>query len=337
VVEEGCLVPGAKLTATVDPEARAATRRNHSATHLLHWALREVVGPSAAQKGSLVSSDRLRFDYSGTRPLGADELRRIEDLVNGAVLANTPVSTAVLPMDQAKETGAIGIFEEKYGDVVRVLTIGPSMELCGGTHAHRTGDIGLFTVLSESGLAAGVRRIEATTGLRSLAHLRSVEAELGSAASLLKSPSTQVADKVQRLLDAQRELSRELDRVKRAMMSGGSADLSAEAREVDGIRVLGAVVELGDPQALREMADKLRDKLAPAVVLLGSEAKDKALLVCTVSKEATGRFKAGQVVKEAAAIVGGGGGGRADFAQAGGSDPSKLAEAVAHLYTLAGV
>ena len=337
-VSNGSIAPGSTAELTVDPTLRSATRRNHSATHLLHWALREVVGPTAAQKGSLVGPDRLRFDYSGTRPLEPAELVRIEDLVNERVLANTEITTEALPMDEAKSRGAIGIFEEKYGEVVRMLTIGPSIELCGGTHAHRTGDIGLFKLLSETGLAAGVRRIEATTGLNALGHLRRVETELTSTASLLKAPAHQLHERVERLLEQQKEAHREIDRLKRSLMSGDSADLSSSARDVDGAKVLGAKVDLGDAGALREMADQLRDKLAPAVVLLGSPSKDrtKALLVCTVSKELTKQFRAGDIVKAAASVVGGNGGGRPDFAQAGGPDPDKLDEAVAKIYELVG-
>ncbi len=337
-VVSGSFEPGVEVDLRVDHELRSATRRNHSATHLLHWALRQVVGETAAQKGSLVGPDRLRFDYSGTRPLEASEIEQIENLVNACVLDNSDITTETLPMDEAKRRGAIGIFEEKYGDVVRMLTIGPSLELCGGTHAHRTGDIGLFKVLSETGLAAGVRRIEATTGLNALAHLRRVESELTGAASLLKAPALQLRDRVGRLVEQQKESHREIERLKRSLMSGGSADLSADAREVDGARVLGATVELGDAGALREMADQLRDKLAPAVILLGSASKDgkKALLVCSVSKALTGRFRAGDIVKVAASVVGGNGGGRPDFAQAGGPDPSKLNEAVTKVYELVG-
>ncbi len=337
-VVSGSFKPGAEADLRVDHELRSATRRNHSATHLLHWALRQIVGETAAQKGSLVGPDRLRFDYSGTRPLGAAEIEQIENLVNARVLENTDITTEALPMDEAKERGAIGIFEEKYGDVVRMLTIGPSLELCGGTHAYRTGDIGLFKVLSETGLAAGVRRIEATTGLNALGHLRRVESELAGAASLLKAPALQLRDRVEHLIEQQKESRREIERLKRSLMSGDSADLSADAREVDGARVLGATVELGDAGALREMADQLRDKLAPAVVLLGSVSKDgkKALLVCSVSKALTDRFRAGDIVKAAASVVGGKGGGRPDFAQAGGPDPSKLAEAVTKVYEFVG-
>ncbi|MFW2390288.1 MAG: alanine--tRNA ligase [Polyangiales bacterium] len=337
-VAAGTFKAGIEVDLRVDHELRSATRRNHSATHLLHWALRQVVGETATQKGSLVGPDRLRFDYSGTRPLEAAELAQIEDLVNERVLENTEITTEALAMDAAKARGAIGIFEEKYGDVVRMLTIGPSLELCGGTHAERTGDIGLFKILSETGLAAGVRRIEATTGLNALGHLRRVESELSGAAALLKSPAPQLRDRVARLIEQQKESQREIDRLKRSLMSGDSADLSTGAREVEGARVLGATVELGDAGALREMADQLRDKLAPAVVLLGSPSKDgkKALLVCSVSKDLVGRFRAGDIVKAAANVVGGNGGGRPDFAQAGGPDPSKLGDAVEKVYELVG-
>jgi alanyl-tRNA synthetase len=337
-VVSGSFKRGTEADLRVDHELRSATRRNHSATHLLHWALRQVVGETAAQKGSLVGPDRLRFDYSGTRPLEPTQIGQIENLVNAQVLKNTTITTEPLPMDEAKKRGAIGIFEEKYGDVVRMLTIGPSLELCGGTHATRTGDIGLFKVLSETGLAAGVRRIEATTGLNALEHLRRVESELTGAASLLKAPTQQLRDRVGRLIEQQKESQREIERLKRSLMSGDSADLSGDAREVDGARVLGATVELGDAGALREMADQLRDKLAPAVILLGSRSKDgkKAMLVCSVSKALTDRFRAGDIVKAAASLVGGKGGGRPDFAQAGGPDPSKLREAVTKVYELVG-
>jgi alanyl-tRNA synthetase len=337
-VVSGSFEVGANVKLQVDHEVRSATRRNHSATHLLHWALRKIVGETATQKGSLVGPDRLRFDYSGTRPLEVAELQQIEDLVNACVLENSEITTDALAMDEAKARGAIGIFEEKYGEVVRMLTIGPSLELCGGTHARRTGDIGLFKVLSETGLAAGVRRIEASTGLNALGHLRRIESELTGAASLLKSPATQLRDRVERLLEEQKESQREIERLKRSLMSGDSADLSANAREIDGVKVLGATVELGDAGALREMADQLRDKLAPAVILLGSPSKDgkKALLVCSVSKDLIDRFRAGDIVKAAAGIVGGNGGGRPDFAQAGGPDTSRLEDAVHAVYEIAG-
>ena len=334
VVHRGKVVKGRfdignGVTLEVDRAQRSATRRNHSATHLLHWGLRQVVGPAAAQKGSLVGPDRLRFDYASQKPLEASEIARIEDLVNHAILENSEVTTDVLGMEEAKRRGAIGIFEEKYGDVVRMLRIGPSLELCGGAHVARTGDIGLFTILSDSGVSAGVRRIEAATGMNALAHLRVIQTELGQTAALVKAHPTKTREQVERVIDSQKELRREIERHKKQLMSGGSKDLTSEAVTIGGAKVLGAVVELGDAAALREMADQLKDKLAPAVVLLGSATADgKAILACSVSKELTKKVQAGAIVKQAAAIVGGGGGGRPDFAQAGGTEPGKLAEAV---------
>jgi alanyl-tRNA synthetase len=332
----GTLESGVGVDLEVDHTLRSATRRNHSATHLLHWALRTVVGPTAVQKGSLVSPDRLRFDYSGSRALDHEELAKIEDLVNGKILLNAPVETEVLPMAEAKAKGAIGLFEEKYGEVVRMLRMTDhSIELCGGTHASRTGDIGMFKILSESGVAAGVRRVEAVTGTGAVAHVRTVERELGRAAALLKGSPTQTVEKVERLLSTVKEKDKEIDELKKKLLSGGTGDLSSEAKEQAGVKVLGKVVDIGDAKALRDLADQLKDKLAPAVILLGTPTKDgRALLACSVSKEATERFKAGDIVKDAAAVVGGGGGGRPDFAQAGGNDPSKLEAAVARVYEL---
>ena len=339
VVEGEGLAVGDALTLEVDHALRSATRRNHSATHILHWALRQVLGETVAQKGSLVGPDRLRFDYGTPRAPTEEELQRVEDLVNAAILENTAITTDVMAMDAAKERGAIGIFEEKYGDVVRVLKIGPSLELCGGTHAFRTGDIRLFTVLGDSNLASGVRRIEAATGLNALAHLRATRGQLEETAELLKATPQETKERVEKLLDAQKSLHKEIERLQKELVSGGGAkDLTSEAKEVDGVKVLGATVPSVDGKALREMADQLRDKLAPAVILLGAPSPNgkKAILVCSVSKDVTDRFKAGDIVKQAAAIVGGGGGGRPDFAQAGGSDPTKLDEAVAHVYQATG-
>jgi alanyl-tRNA synthetase len=335
-VEHGVIAEGDEVTMEVDHARRTATRRNHSATHLLHWALRTVVGPTALQKGSLVGPDRLRFDYAASRPLERDELRRIEDLVNAKILENAEITTEVLPIEEARARGAIGIFEEKYGAVVRMLTMTrDSVELCGGTHAARTGDIGFFKVLSDAGLAAGVRRIEAATGHNALRHVRELEDELDRAAEALKTRPMEVHAKVERLLAQVRALQKSNDDLQRKLLLGAAADPSAQAREIGGVRVLGATVDVQDPGVLRQLADKLRDKLAPSVVVLGSATKDgKALLVATVSKDLVGRYQAGRIVKEVAAIVGGGGGGRPDFAQAGGNDPSKLGEAVARVYDL---
>jgi alanyl-tRNA synthetase len=335
-LEQGSIEKGQKVELEVDNGTRSATRRNHSATHLLHLALRSVVGPQAMQKGSMVGPDRLRFDYSAATALTEDQIARIEDIVNERILRNADVTTDVLGMNEAKERGAIGIFEEKYGDVVRMLTIADSKELCGGTHVRRTGDIGSFKVLSDSGIAAGVRRIEAATGVNALAYTRELERELSRVAAAVKGTVREAGDKVQKLLDRQREQQREIDALKKKLTSGGSRDLSESAREVNGMRVLGAVVDLDDTKALRDLSDNLRDKLAPAVIVLGGKAADgRALLVCAVSKELTGRLKAGDIIKELAAMVGGGGGGRPDFAQAGGNDPDKLEAAVARVYDLA--
>jgi len=337
VLEKGSLEKGQKVQLEVDNASRSATRRNHSATHLLHLALRSVVGPQAMQKGSMVGPDRLRFDYSASQPLTEDQIARIEDMVNERILKNADVTTDVLGMSEAKERGAIGIFEEKYGDVVRMLTIADSMELCGGTHVRRTGDIGSFKVLSDTGIAAGVRRIEAATGANALAYTRELERELSRVAAAVKGTVREAGDKVHKLLERQREQQREIESLKKKLTSGGTRDLSENARDVNGIKVLGAVVDLGDAKALRDLSDNLRDKLAPAVIVLGSKAADgRALLVCAVSKELTSKVKAGDIIKELAAMVGGGGGGRPDFAQAGGSDPDKLEAAVARVYELVG-
>jgi alanyl-tRNA synthetase len=238
-------------------------------------------------------------------------------------------------MPEAKRRGAIGIFEEKYGDVVRMLTIADSIELCGGTHVRRTGDIGAFKILSDAGIAAGVRRIEAVTGMNALRYSRELERELGAAAALVKSSPREVCEKVERLLEQRKEQARELEQWKRKAASGSSRDLASEARKIGDTRVLGARVDVGDPKALRELADSLRDKLDPAVIALGAVTDDgRALLVCAVSKTLTSRVRAGDIIKELAAMVGGGGGGRPDFAQAGGSDPSKLDLALARVYEL---
>jgi alanyl-tRNA synthetase len=332
-LEDAPLEMGAPIELEVDRALRGGTRKNHSATHLLHWALRTVLGPQAMQKGSLVGPDRLRFDYAGSRPMTDEEIARVEDLVNAKIQVNAPIETEVLPMDDAKARGAIGIFEEKYGAVVRMLTMtSDSIELCGGTHASRTGDIGLLKIVSESGLAAGVRRIEAQTGMGALRFVRDMERELTDAAALLKAKRGEIADRVQRLLEANKALQKEIEQQKKKLVRGSTQDLTADARKVGDVTFLGTTVDISDGKALRELADQLRDKLAPAVILLGADAGGKALLACSVSKEITDRFHAGNLIRDAAQIVGGGGGGRPDFAQAGGKDPSKLGEAVDLVY-----
>jgi alanyl-tRNA synthetase len=331
---------GEKVKLEVDHALRTATRRNHSATHLLHWALRQVVGESATQKGSMVGPDRLRFDYSAGKPLTADEISRIEDLVNEKILLDAPIQTEVLPIDEAKKRGAMAIFEEKYGDVVRVLTMTKdSVELCGGTHARALGEIGLFKILSDNGIAAGVRRIEAATGLNALDYVRKLEGTVKNAAKLVKAGSNDLPEKIERLLEDTKKLEKELADTKRKLAMGGSGgggidDLASKARSLSFGKALAVKVDVPDGAMLRELAEKLRDKLGDAVVLVGSVSGPKAMLVCTVSKSLTDKFKAGELIKPVAQILGGSGGGRPDMAQAGGTEIAKLDEALETLYGL---
>jgi alanyl-tRNA synthetase len=340
---QGRLAVGDRVLLEVDREKRAATRRNHSATHLLHWALGAVLGPHVEQKGSLVAPDVLRFDFSHPRPLTPGEVERVEDLVNEKILRNEPVLTEVLPINEARARGAKAIFEEKYGDVVRVLTMtSDSVELCGGTHARSLGDIGFFKITSEAGVAAGVRRVEAVTGLNALAYVREQEKLLRDIAQAAKAPGPRprvevvaaLADKVRELEKAKADLTRKLAMGGGAGggAGGGVEGWLASAREVGGVKALAVESEVGDAATLRELADKLRDKLGDAVVLVGSKAGGKAALVLTVSKSLTGRFKAGELIAPIAARVGGKGGGRPDMAQAGGPDAAGLAEALPLLY-----
>ncbi|MBK8215694.1 MAG: alanine--tRNA ligase [Myxococcales bacterium] len=343
-VVRGALAVGDTVLGTVDTKARAETRRNHSATHLLHYALRAVLGEQATQKGSLVGPSRLRFDFSHGRAVSAEEITKIEALVNAKVLENAKVVTEVLPIAEAKARGATAMFGEKYGDVVRVLTMtSDSVELCGGTHARATGDIGLFKVVSESGVAAGVRRIEAVTGEGALAYVQKLESEVRSAAQVLKAQPHELTEKLEKLTQASRALEKELAEAKRklAFAGGGGAgeggkgggldDLAARATTRSFGKVLAAKVVAPDGAVLREMAEKVRDKLGDAIVLLGAENAGKAQLVVTVSKGLVGRFRAGDLIKPVAQIVGGSGGGRPDMAQAGGTETQKLDEALKKL------
>jgi alanyl-tRNA synthetase len=339
-VQEGTLHVGQVVRLDVDHARRTATRRNHSATHLLHYALRAVLGEQAAQKGSLVGPDRLRFDFSFGRPVTPEEVQHIEDLVNAKVLLAAPVTTEVLPINEARARGAVAIFEEKYGDVVRVLTMTKdSVELCGGTHARSLGEIGLFKILSEGGVAAGVRRIEAATGLNALAYVRQLEGTLRAAARVVKSGPNDVAEKVEKLALHERALEKEVADLKRKLAMGGSNggsvdDMLSRARNIPGGRVLSEKVDVADVSTLRELAEKLRDKLGDAVVLLGSVNGAKASLVLTVSQSLTARYKAGDLIKPVAQILGGSGGGRPDMAQAGGTDVARMDEAMNRLYGL---
>jgi alanyl-tRNA synthetase len=335
-VVTGSLEVGQVVQLQVDVVRRERTRRNHSATHLLHWALRQVLGPQAQQKGSLVGPDRLRFDFTHGQPLTDEQVARIEELVNGAILQNAPIRTEVLTMEQARSRGATMIFEEKYGDVVRMLTIGPSTELCGGVHARATGDIGLFKITGEQGVAAGVRRLLASTGEGSLAYVHGLEAKIAEAARAAKTTPDGLAEKIARMQERQRTLEKEIEALQKKLLTGGGSggldSMVAQAREVSGVKVLGVRTDVTDRGALRELAEQLRDKLGDSIVLVGSESDGKAQLVATVSKGLTARFKAGDLIRPIAAQLGGSGGGRPDMAQAGGSDVAKLDEAIEAIY-----
>jgi alanyl-tRNA synthetase len=333
-VESGELRVGDTVELTVDVERRDDIRRNHSATHLLHWALRQVLGTHVTQKGSLVAPDRLRFDFSHTAPLTDEEKQKVEDLVNARIRKNVATDTAVLPIGEAKQAGAIAFFGEKYGDTVRVVTMGESKEFCGGTHVARTGDIALFKLTEETGIAQGVRRVEAATGAGAFGYVRKMESELLESGRLLRAGEFEVAARIGKLQADQRALEKELEKLRRKLASGGGRDLAAEARDVGGVRVLATRADVADPKALREVADQLRDKLGSCVVVLAGVEGDKIALVAVVSSDLVGKHHAGKIVGEVAKAVGGKGGGRPDMAQGGGSDPAALDAALAKVADL---
>lgn len=326
---EGMLRLGDVITAQVDGARRQRTMRHHSATHLLHKALREVLGPHVQQKGSLVDADKTRFDFSHAAPLTAEEIGRIEALVNAEVLANLPTRVRVLPLEEARQSGAVMLFGEKYGDTVRVLDIGGSCELCGGTHVSRTGDIGLFKITSESGVAAGVRRVEAVTGDVALTFVGAQLALLQQAAGLLKTVPAEVPARITQLQDQLKTAERELARMTSRLAASQGGDLAAQAVSVAGAQVLAARLDGVDAKALRETLDKLRDRLGTAAIVLATVSESKVSLVAGVTADLTDRVKAGDLVNFVAQQVGGKGGGRPDMAQAGGTDPSHLSEALA--------
>ncbi len=329
-VEEGELRVGDTLEARVDAERRRATALNHSATHLMHAALRRVLGDHVQQKGSLVDPERLRFDFSHFEPVSREQLLAIERLVNQEIRENHPVETRVMSLEDAKATGAMALFGEKYADQVRVLRMGDfSTELCGGTHARAVGDIGLFKILSEGGIASGVRRIEATTGGQALAVVEADEERLLRLASLVKGSREDLDDKVAALLERARRLEKELADLKAKAASAAGQDLAAQAEEIGGIKVLAARLDGADAKALRDALDRLKDKLGSAIILLAAESEGRVNLIAGVTKDLTDRFQAGDLIREAAAKVGGKGGGRPDMAQAGGSDPTGLPAALA--------
>jgi alanyl-tRNA synthetase len=334
-VAAGEIRVGDAVELEVDAAARAATVRNHSGTHLLHAALRRVLGPQALQKGSLVAPDRLRFDFTHDAPLLREEIRAVEDLVNAWIEADAPASVRQLPYADAIAAGAIAIFEEKYGEEVRVISFGDfSTELCGGTHAHRTGEVGVLKIVSESGIAAGVRRIEAQTGLGALEWVRGREELLERAAALLRVPAAEVPERLERLLEERRALERELEAARAAARGAASRDLTQAAREVAGVRVLAARVDGADAKGLRGLVDELKSRLGSAIVLLAAEEGGRVSLACGVTPDLVARFRAGDLVREVSQVLGGKGGGRPDFAQGGGSDGARLDEALGRLAAL---
>jgi alanyl-tRNA synthetase len=325
----GVLRVGDAVSAQVDTVARHRSMWNHSATHLLHAALRQVLGKHVEQKGSLVDAQRTRFDFSHGKPVSEDEIRRIEALVNAAIQKNYDVTARIMKYDEAIKAGALAFFGDKYADEVRVLTMGEfSTELCGGTHVRRTGDIGFFKIVSESGVAAGIRRIEAVTGEGALAWVQQQEAKLAQAASVLKAPVSEVSTKLAQVLDNVRTLERELARLKSKLASSQGDDLASQAVEVKGSKVLAATLEGADAKTLRETLDKLKDRLKSAAIVLGAVNDGKVSLIAGVTADLITRIRAGELVNYVAQQVGGKGGGRPDMAQAGGTEPAKLSHAL---------
>ncbi len=328
-VVEGSVSVGDVLNARVDAERRAKTIRNHSATHLMHKALREVLGGHVQQKGSLVNAERTRFDFAHNAPMTDADIAKVEAIVNAEILANAATQARVLPIEEAQKTGAVMLFGEKYGDEVRVLDIGSSRELCGGTHVGRTGDIGLFKIVAESGIQAGVRRVEAVTGDNALAYLQSLEGTVNQLASTLKSAPADVPVRLGQLLEQVRGLEKELAAVKGKLASSQGDELLAQAVDVKGLKVLAAVLDGGDAKSLRETLDKLKDKLKSAAIVLAAVEGGKVQLAAGVTSDRTAKVKAGELVNFVAQQVGGKGGGKPDMAMAGGTDPKNLAAALA--------
>ncbi|PXZ48474.1 alanyl-tRNA synthetase [Pseudomonas putida] len=331
VVTSGALVIGSPVEAKVDADVQHATSLNHSATHLLHEALRQVLGEHVQQKGSLVDSQRLRFDFSHFEAVKPEQIKQLEDIVNREIRKNTPVETELTDIETAKAKGAMALFGEKYGDTVRVLSMGGdfSVELCGGIHAKRTGDISLFKIISEGGVASGVRRIEAVTGAAALAYLNAAEEQVKEAAQLVKGNRDNLIDKLSAVLERNRQLEKQLEQLQAKAASAAGDDLSNAAVEVKGAKVLAARLDGQDGKALLALVDQLKNKLGHAVILLGSEHEGKVVLVAGVTKDLSSQLKAGDLMKQAAAAVGGKGGGRPDMAQGGGVDVAALDQALA--------
>lgn len=329
VLKTGKLAVGQEVAARVDAVSRAATARNHSVTHLMHKALRQVLGGHVQQKGSQVDPDKTRFDFAHSQPMTAEEIREVEEIVNAEILANAATDSRVMAIDDAQKSGAMMLFGEKYGDEVRVVAIGSSKELCGGTHVGRTGDIGLFKIVSEAGVAAGVRRVEAITGNNALTYVQVQENRVQGISALLKTTPEEIAERVVGIMDNVRALEKELARLKSKLAASQGDDLLGQAVDVKGAKVLAAVLDGADVTALRETMDKLKDKLKSAAIVLSSVADGKVTLIAGVTADLTGKVKAGELVNMVAQLVGGKGGGRPDMAQAGGTQPENLPAALA--------
>ncbi|MBR8244482.1 alanine--tRNA ligase [Burkholderia multivorans] len=328
-LEQGTLKVGDVLRAEIDAQRRARTQRNHSATHLMHKALREVLGSHVQQKGSLVDADKTRFDFAHNAPLTDDEIRRVEQIVNNEILANAPGIVRVMPYDEAVKGGAMALFGEKYGDEVRVLDLGFSRELCGGTHVSRTGDIGLFKIVMEGGVAAGIRRVEAITGDNAVRYVQELDARVNEAAAALKAQPAELTQRIAQVQDQVKSLEKELATLKSKLASSQGDELAQQAVEVGGVHVLAATLDGADAKTLRETVDKLKDKLKSAAIVLAAVEGGKVSLIAGVTAEASKKVKAGELVNFVAQQVGGKGGGRPDMAQAGGTEPANLPAALA--------
>ncbi len=333
IIQSGEIKKGDTVTLAVDKSARVATARNHTATHILHSVLRRVLGDHVKQAGSLVAPDRLRFDFTHFSPVDTDTRNTIEDLVNERIQENAAVQIEEMAADEAFKTGAMALFEEKYGDRVRVISLADfSMELCGGTHIRYTGDIGLFKIVDESSIAAGVRRIEALTGKAALEYTQTTRRILHEAANLVRDKPEALPDRIQNIMSHQKALEKEVESLKSKMAALSAESTDDEVKSINGVNVLVKKVAVDSPGAMRNLADKFKEKISSGVMVLGSASANKALMITIVSQDLVGRFHAGKIVKEIAAVVGGSGGGRPDMAQAGGSRPEKLDEALEKAY-----
>lgn len=334
-VRKGNVRVGDAAELKVDEKRRRAIEANHSGTHVLNAALRKVLGEHVKQSGSLVNPERLRFDFTHFSKIEEEELEKIELYANEFIRQNEEVVTRVLPKEEAFKTGAVAVFDEKYGDLVRLVKMGDfSMELCGGTHVNRTGDIGVLKIISESSIAAGVRRIEALTGEEAIKYFRRVEGELKKVANLIKANTLEAGDRVEKMQRHQRELEKEIEILKSKLAAKDSADLVNQAKDIKGVRVLASVVNVRDVKTLRDLGDKLRDRMRSGIILLGSAVEGKAMILCIVTKDLTDRYSAGEIVKKIAPLVGGSGGGRPEMAQAGGPKGDKIEEAINKIYEI---